>query len=200
MRIPLFQADNPALPGDLLTGQSQQFFVEMKPRDAVPCTVERRAPAGMRPGGWYGGIDEEAYRNGCPREVIAPSYALQESDEITMLSYPGVGVGVCFPCGSASMQFTRHGSLALPIPALLSAGCTNATDHPGLAPCFKGYGPVLWMWGLFRFFLRRAGLNRILEVQMHYHGWAGVKLCAVLIVEDLWGPDRGLITWQNSER
>lgn len=51
VRIPLFQADDPALPGDLFVGQNRRFFVE--PRDAVPCTVERRAPAGMSPGGWH---------------------------------------------------------------------------------------------------------------------------------------------------
>ncbi len=53
MQIPLFQADDPTLPGDLLIGQNQRFFVEMKPLDAVPCTVERTAPAGMSPGSWH---------------------------------------------------------------------------------------------------------------------------------------------------
>jgi len=53
VQIPLLQADDPTLPGDLLIGQNQRFFVEMKPSDAVPLTVERTVPAGMRPGSWY---------------------------------------------------------------------------------------------------------------------------------------------------
>lgn len=35
-----------------------------------------------------------------PWGIIVPSYALQESDAITTLSYPGVGVGVYFLCGA----------------------------------------------------------------------------------------------------
>ncbi|HII97828.1 MAG TPA: hypothetical protein HA272_00855 [Methanoregula sp.] len=53
VQIPLFQADDPTLPGDLLIVQNQWFFVELKPSDAVPFTVERTAPAGMSPDSWY---------------------------------------------------------------------------------------------------------------------------------------------------
>lgn len=53
MRVPLYQADDPAIPGDLVISRNQRFFIEIKSADAVPCAVERRAPAGMRPGSWY---------------------------------------------------------------------------------------------------------------------------------------------------
>ena len=53
VKIPLFQADDPLVPEDQIIGQNQRFFVELKPSDAVPFTVERTAPAGMRPGSWY---------------------------------------------------------------------------------------------------------------------------------------------------
>lgn len=53
VKIPLFQADDPLVPEDLTIGQNQRFFVELKPSDAVPFTVERTAPAGMGPGSWY---------------------------------------------------------------------------------------------------------------------------------------------------
>ncbi|KAF5049865.1 Archaebacterial flagellin [anaerobic digester metagenome] len=53
VKIPLFQADDPLVPEDQIIGQNQRFFVELKPSDAVPFTVERMAPAGMRPGSWY---------------------------------------------------------------------------------------------------------------------------------------------------
>jgi len=53
MRIPLYRADDPIIPDDLVISQNQKFLVEMKSPDAVPCTVERRAPAGMRPDSWY---------------------------------------------------------------------------------------------------------------------------------------------------
>ncbi|MDV2482450.1 hypothetical protein F8E02_10650 [Methanoculleus sp. Wushi-C6] len=53
VQIPLFQADDPTLPGDLLIAHNQRFFVEVKPSDAVSFTMERRAPAGMSSGSWY---------------------------------------------------------------------------------------------------------------------------------------------------
>lgn len=53
VQIPLYQADDPTIPNDLVIGQNQHFFVEMKSADAVPCTVERRAPPGMQPNSWY---------------------------------------------------------------------------------------------------------------------------------------------------
>jgi flagellin FlaB len=54
VQIPLYQADDPTIPDDLVISQNQKFFVEMKSADAVPCTVERRAPAGMKSDSWYG--------------------------------------------------------------------------------------------------------------------------------------------------
>jgi hypothetical protein len=53
VRIPLYQVDDPTIPGDLIIGQNQRFLVEMTSADAVPCTVERTAPAGMSPGSWH---------------------------------------------------------------------------------------------------------------------------------------------------
>jgi len=53
VQIPLYQVDDPTIPGDLIIGQNQRFLVEMKSADAVPCTVERTAPAGMSPGSWH---------------------------------------------------------------------------------------------------------------------------------------------------
>lgn len=52
VQIPLFRADDPLIPEDLVIAQNQRFFVEIKPPDAVPFTVERTAPAGMNPSGW----------------------------------------------------------------------------------------------------------------------------------------------------
>jgi len=54
VRIPLYQADDPTIPEDLIIAHNQRFFVEMKSNDAVPCMAERRAPAGMKPDSWYG--------------------------------------------------------------------------------------------------------------------------------------------------
>lgn len=53
VQIPLYQADDPTIPDDLVIGQNQQFFVEMKSADGAPCAVERRAPAGMQSNSWY---------------------------------------------------------------------------------------------------------------------------------------------------
>jgi len=53
MQIPLYLADDPAIPDNLVISQNQMFLVEMKSADAVPCTMERRAPAGMKPDSWY---------------------------------------------------------------------------------------------------------------------------------------------------
>ena len=52
VQIPLFRADDPLIPEDLVIGQNQRFFIEIKPPDAVPFTVERTAPVGMNPSGW----------------------------------------------------------------------------------------------------------------------------------------------------
>ncbi len=52
VQIPLYQADDPTIPDDLVISQNQRFFIEMKSADAVPCTMERRAPAGMKPDSW----------------------------------------------------------------------------------------------------------------------------------------------------
>jgi len=53
MRIPLYRADEPAATGDLIISQNQRFFIEIKSTEAISCMVERRVPAGMRPGSWY---------------------------------------------------------------------------------------------------------------------------------------------------
>ena len=53
MRIPLYQAADPTIPNDVVISQNQKFIVEIKSPDAVPCTAERRVPAGMKPGSWY---------------------------------------------------------------------------------------------------------------------------------------------------
>lgn len=71
MRLPLFQADEPTLPGDVLIGPIQRFSVEIKPSDAVPFTVQRMAPAGMRSGSttatrWHGMASPTAH-SGRPR-------------------------------------------------------------------------------------------------------------------------------------
>ena len=53
IQIPLYRADDPTIPNDMIIGQNQKFLVEIRSPDAVPCTAERRVPAGMSPGGWY---------------------------------------------------------------------------------------------------------------------------------------------------
>ena len=53
VQIPLYRADDPTIPDDLIVSQNQRFFVEMKSADVVPCTVERRAPSGMKFDSWY---------------------------------------------------------------------------------------------------------------------------------------------------
>ena len=53
VQIPLYQADDPTIPADLVISENQRFFVEMKSSEAVPCTAERRAPAGMKSDSWY---------------------------------------------------------------------------------------------------------------------------------------------------
>lgn len=53
MQIPLNQADDPAISDDLVISKNQKFLIEMKSTDAVPCTIERRAPADMRSDSWY---------------------------------------------------------------------------------------------------------------------------------------------------
>lgn len=53
VKIPLYQADDPTIPDDVIIGKNQNFVVEMKSADTVACTVERRAPPDMQPDGWY---------------------------------------------------------------------------------------------------------------------------------------------------
>ena len=53
MQIPLYQADDPTIPDDMIISRNQKFIVEIKSPDTVPCTAERRVPADMNPGRWY---------------------------------------------------------------------------------------------------------------------------------------------------
>ena len=53
VQIPLYQADDPTIPDDVIIGKNQKFVVEMNSADTVGCAIERRAPPDMQPDRWY---------------------------------------------------------------------------------------------------------------------------------------------------